>query len=226
MIDPSSPSPYPSTLATPSMYHVRCFETRFDLEQPGAFGRIYPAPALSSFPSSASASLAGLDNDARALVNAWKLKRRREGLEDAAGPDSGTRTTSSDPCSCAVRVEDTGSVPLSRMVGEKRSNQVIEAEAEERKRAKYYTSDDGYGPRGPNLLLRRGVQVASPLGNHRPAPSTRSHCDIGRAKTCSCRCQPSSKHMPQKEGSGLDLSHLPLKLSDVLQRLTVTNRVQ
>ncbi|KAG8856593.1 hypothetical protein FRB96_006353 [Tulasnella sp. 330] len=139
-----------SSSASPvaTMYHVHCFETNFDLEQPGAFGRIYPAP--SSSPSSRNTHPGGLDDDARALVNAWKLQRRREGLESAAGPDSGIRITKA---------------------GEKRSNRVVEAEAEERKRAKYYTSDDGYGPRGPNSLLRRATEVPSSLGNYLKAPS-------------------------------------------------------
>ncbi|KAG8889409.1 hypothetical protein FRB98_004502 [Tulasnella sp. 332] len=160
-----------SSSASPvaTMYHVHCFETNFDLEQPGAFGRIYPAP--SSSPSSRNTHPGGLDDDARALVNAWKLQRRREGLESAAGPDSGIRITSSDSCSCSLGGQEDVFVSTSRKAGEKRSNRVVEAEAEERKRAKYYTSDDGYGPRGPNSLLRRATEVPSSLGNYLKAPS-------------------------------------------------------
>lgn len=208
-----------------TMYHVHCFETTFDLEQPSAFGRIYPAP--SSFPFSSGSTHPGrLDDDARALVNVWKLQRRREGLESAAGPDSGIRIAADESwsCACALGAQESVIVSTPRKVGEKRSNRVMEAEVEERKRAKYYTSDDGYGPRGPNSLLRRTAQPPSPLGNLRPAHPVRSYSDMGPGSSDRCGC-PSFSNQSQRGAEGsVDLSYLPLRLSDALQRLEVRTR--
>ncbi|KAG9007894.1 hypothetical protein FRB94_013841 [Tulasnella sp. JGI-2019a] len=222
MIDPRSSASSPSahSVSVPAMYHVHCFETAFDLEQPGAFGRIYPAPPPSSG-TLAKTHSAGLDDEARALVNAWKLQRRREGLESAAGPDSGIQISSANSCTCST---EKGSPP--RKIGEKRSNLAIEAEVEERKRAKYYTSDDGYGPRGPNSLLRRHTQAVSsidPLRNRRT--SGRSRPDITAVNSNLCSCQPSSKHT-RRSNTSLNLSHLPTKLSDALQRLDDIDRTR
>jgi len=218
----SSSSSSASSVAT--MYHVHCFETTFDLEQPGAFGRIYPAPSSSA--SSGNTHPGRLDDDARALVNAWKLQRRREGLESAAGPDSGIRITSGESCSCSLGGQENVFVSTSKKAGEKRSNRVMEAEAEERKRAKYYTSDDGYGPRGPNSLLQRATEVPFSLGNVRPQHSIRSHSDMGPGRSCRCSCQSASNHMGRGAEGSLDLSHLPRKLSDALQCLKAPSRTQ
>jgi len=226
MIDSRSPSSSSSahSVPVPAIYHVHCFETTFDLEQPGAFGRIYPAPPPSSSSTFTKTRSAELDDVARALVNAWKLQRRREGLESAAGPDGGIRISSAGSCACSVARENSPPVSAPRKVGEKRTNLVLEVEAEERKRAKYYTSDDGYGPRGPNSL-RRSTQVvpnSDSLGIRRPALSERSHMDMVSPNLNPCGCRPSSKHVQQNIG----LSHLPFNLSDALQRLNVIDRTR
>jgi len=181
---------------TSPIFHVACFETQFDLDGPDGFGKIYPA---------ASTSSSSLDDSAKTLVNAWKLQRRREGLETAAGPDSGIRA---DSASCSCPCGDTAG-----KVGVKRSSVHAEIE-EERKRAKYYTSDDGSSARQLRLdgkKPRQPVRSSSDKGSALLASSSKPR------PCCGCGCLSAGRLCGGK--GTLDLSHLPLKLSEALGRL-------
>ncbi|KAG8904973.1 hypothetical protein FRB99_000932 [Tulasnella sp. 403] len=177
-------------LDTSESLHVACFESQFNLEQ--GFGRIYPAPLLN--PSNPNRTSEGLDDAARELVKAWKMQRRREGLKDAAGPDTGV------PCGIAADPQhDEG-----KRIGEKRSSVEIEDDIE-RKRARvsrrHTVSHHHSSIGGPSPII----------GNDDGGDKlvrTSFHARAG-----------SMAGMTREEGSNPDLYNLPMRLTDALKRI-------
>lgn len=165
---------------THDSFHLPCFESHFNIEQ--GFGYVYPSP-----PSNLGDSR--LDDAARQLVNAWKIQRRREGLADAAGPDSGIAAME-----CYEPYETV-------QVGQKRGSAEVEDDYE-RKRTKFARRQTD-----PASSSSSSSSYSESQMDHRAIRSHRSG-SLGGGRGKGCSSDPNERFV-----------NLPMKLSEALRRL-------
>ncbi|KAG8947967.1 hypothetical protein FRC04_010164 [Tulasnella sp. 424] len=182
------------SIDTSESFHVTCFESSYNLEQ--GFGRIYPSSFKGS-PSGRSADNSDrLDDGARALVKEWKVQRRREGLTEAAGPDTGIPVGIMDWPVELDSQENRG------RTGEKRPSVEVEDDFE-RKRARFARRNTE--PWSTSQGVEEPLQVVPLLARTRSTGT-------------------STKSNWRRDDGMPDLTNLPTKLSDALKRLEALPR--